>query len=114
MRKYWRKVKLKTSLPNSNLCIFMSDVKVLFRTPTPSSFLDCNTILSLGLHLLPVSSFSQQVAHHFGISNTLGSPRQYRFHLYSFMKWLLGLHEGTPLIVSLVKEGDTIVSFFYA
>ena len=51
----------KTSRANSHLWISMSDVKVLFRSPTPFSFVDCNTLLSLGLVPFFVSSFPQQV-----------------------------------------------------
>ena len=50
----------------------MSDVKKLFRSPTPFSFVDCSTLLSLGLVPLPVSSSPQQVSHDSGISNISG------------------------------------------
>jgi hypothetical protein len=45
-------------LVNSKLSISMSDVNALFRSPTPFISVDCNTILSLWLLLLPVGSFS--------------------------------------------------------
>ena len=55
----------------------MTDVKVLFRAPTPFSFVDCSTLLSLGLVPLPVSRHPPwQVSHVSGISNILDSPRQ--------------------------------------
>jgi hypothetical protein len=47
-----------------------------------------NTFLSLGLALLPVSSFSQQVVHGSGISGILGYPRQ--FELYRILFQRLG------------------------
>ena len=87
--KYWTKARLKTSWANSKLCISMSDVKVLFRSPTPFSFVDCNTLLSLGLVPLPIISFPQLISHGSGISNTLESPRQSKVHFYSFIQWPL-------------------------
>ena len=90
--------KTKNQFENSKLCISMSDVKMFFRSPTPFSFVDCNTLLSLGLVPLPVSSSPWQVSHGSGISNILGSPRQSRLHLHSFSTMAsLGLHAGTPL-----------------
>lgn len=52
----------------------MSDVKILFMSPNCFIFVDSNIPISLGLILLPVSSFSQQAYHCSGISNVLGSP----------------------------------------
>jgi hypothetical protein len=72
-RKDWTKARLKTSGANSKLCVSMSDVKALFRSPTPFC-VDSNTLLSLGLVPLPVSSFSQQIFHDSGNSNILGPP----------------------------------------
>jgi hypothetical protein len=46
----------------------MSNVKSLCISPTPFIFIDCNKHLSLGLVLLPVSSFPQQVSHSSGIT----------------------------------------------
>ena len=50
----------------------MCDVKALFRSPTPFSFVDCNTLLSLELFPFPVSGSPQQVSHESGIFNILG------------------------------------------
>lgn len=86
VRKYWTKTKCWA---NSRLCIAVSDVKALFRSPTPFIFVDCNTLLALGLVPFPVSSLPWQVSHSSGISNILGSPKQSRLHLYSFTQWLL-------------------------
>jgi hypothetical protein len=44
----------------------------------PFSFVDCNTHLSLGLFLLPVSSFPWQASHGSDISTILRSPRKSR------------------------------------
>lgn len=62
----------------------MSDIKALFRSPIPFSFVECNTRLYLGMVAFPVSSFPQQVSHSSCVSNILGSPRQNRLHLNSF------------------------------
>ena len=72
VRKYWTKARLKTSWANSKLCISMSDVKALFSSLIPFSFVDCNTLLSLGLVPLSVSSFPWQVSHNSGIYNIFG------------------------------------------
>lgn len=98
MRKYQTKAKLEIGWANSELCISMSDVKVLFRSPTSFIFVECNTLLSLGLFLLPVSSSPWHVSHNSGISSILGSPRQSRFHFHSFTQWTLcALASGTFL-----------------
>jgi hypothetical protein len=47
VRKCWTIERPKTSWKNPQLCISMSVVKVLFRSPTPFSFVDCNTRFSL-------------------------------------------------------------------
>ena len=86
MRKYWTKARLKHSWANSKLCMSMSDVKMLFKSPTLFSFVNCNTLLSLVLVLLPVSSSPWQVSLYSDISNILGSPRQPRFQSHSFMQ----------------------------
>ena len=44
--------EVKTMRANSNLCISTPDVKGLFRSPTPFSFVDTNTLLS---HAMAVS-----------------------------------------------------------
>jgi hypothetical protein len=48
----------KTSWANSKLCIYtsVSDVKVLFRSPTPFIFVDCNNSPSWAdsMHCLPL------------------------------------------------------------
>jgi hypothetical protein len=74
VRKYWTKATSKTSWENFKLCISMSDVKALFRSPTLFSFIECNTLL-FGLVPPPVSVFSWQVSHSPDISNVLGSSR---------------------------------------
>jgi hypothetical protein len=58
------------------------NLHVLF--PTPFSSADCNTILSLGLFILPVSNRCPwHVSHSSGMSNILRPPRQLQF--YSFL-----------------------------
>lgn len=59
----------------------MPDIKAFFRTPAPSTFLDCSTLLSLVSHLIYSSSW--QIIHDFGISNILGFPTQFRLHTAS-------------------------------
>jgi hypothetical protein len=58
--KYWAKARLKTSRLNSTPSISMSDVKVLFTSPIPLSFVGCNTPLFLGLFPLSDSSPQQE------------------------------------------------------
>ena len=43
--------------------MFMSEVKMFFRSPTPFYIVNCNTLLSLGMIPLPVSIFPWQVSH---------------------------------------------------
>ena len=50
----------------------MCDVKALFRSLTPFTFVDCNLLLFPGLVPLSVSSFPQQLSHDSGISRVLG------------------------------------------
>ena len=66
----------------------MSDVKMLFRSPTPFSIVVLNT-LSFGLVLLLFTSFLWRIFHSFGISSILGSQRPSRDHLHNFMQWSL-------------------------
>jgi hypothetical protein len=70
VRKYWSKAQPNPA--NSKHCISISDVKMLFRSPTSFSFVDCNTLLSLELFPFPVSGSPQQVSHESGIFNILG------------------------------------------
>lgn len=49
VRKYWYKARWKIIWANCKLCIVMSDVKVLIRSPISFSFIDYNMLLSLGL-----------------------------------------------------------------
>lgn len=72
--------------------------KVLFRSPTPYSFVDYNMHLSLGLISTPVYN-SWEVFHDSGVCSILGSPTQSSFHTVSF----LGIHAGTSLIVCLAS-----------
>lgn len=73
MRKCWTKGRLKVSWENFKLCITISEFKTLFRSLTPLSFAECNTLLSLGLVLLPVSCSPWQIFHNSDIPNILGS-----------------------------------------
>ena len=77
----------ETSLANSKVCISRSDVKAVFRSPTPfSSLLTATNLFLLGGVPVPFSSFSQQIAHGSGISNILGSPRQCEVWLESLLQ----------------------------
>ena len=73
VRKCWTETRLQTSWANSRLCVFMPDVKSLFRSPTPSSFVDYNTLFPLELVPLPVNGFLWQVSHNSVISSIWGS-----------------------------------------
>lgn len=115
---YWTKARPKTSRTNSEFCISMSDVKALFIFPTPFSFVDCSTLLSLVLVLYLLCSSSPQMSHTSIITNILESPRQFRLHLHIFTQWLLwasmqGHLWHTPGLVgvSLATEGNSTTSF---
>jgi hypothetical protein len=87
----------------------MSDVKALFRSPTPFIFVAWNTLLSLGLVPLPISSFPWQASHHFKVSNILGSQHNPGSPSQLHTMASLGLHAGTR--VPLTMPGPT--SFLY-
>jgi hypothetical protein len=83
----------KPSRANSKFYISMSDIKVLFRSPT-LNFVDYNTLLSLGLVSHTVCSSPRQVSHgsgwhlqHLRVSNAI------QLHAMTFR----GLHAGTVL-----------------
>jgi hypothetical protein len=78
----------------------------LFRSLTPFSFVDCNTLLSLGLIPLPVSSFPRQVPHDSSMPNIWGSPRRSRIASVQGHAW----HTWW---LSLATEGDSIMPFWY-
>jgi hypothetical protein len=59
VRKYWTK-------GNPKISISMSDVKVLFRSPTPLSFVDCNKTPPSSLPPPPPGWFHSQLADLFG------------------------------------------------
>jgi hypothetical protein len=98
----------------------MSDVKTLFRFPILFCFVDCNTLLSLRLVLLPISRFSQQISDDSGISKICELSKTIQDSLSQLHRMAsLGLRAGTPQThiwpqqVSLVMEGGYIASFFY-
>jgi hypothetical protein len=85
--------KTKTQLGNSTLCVSMFDITVFFKTPTPFSFVDCNTLPLSWAGSTPCSQLS--LARD---PEILDSPRQSRLHLHSFTEVVsLGLHAGTLL-----------------
>lgn len=57
MSKYWTKGRLKTSLANSKLWIFLADIKALFKSPISFNFVDYSIHSFFGLVLISVSSF---------------------------------------------------------
>lgn len=76
----------------------MSDVKILFKSPTPFSFADSNTLLSLGL----VSSSTQRVSQGSVISGMVGIQGNPGFQFTalpnaSTQRQSLGLHSEIPL-----------------
>lgn len=70
VRKYRNKAKPKTSRENSDFC--MSNAKMILRSPTSFTFIDCNTLLSLRLVPHPVTS---------------DISKQSRLYLHSFIQW---------------------------
>lgn len=68
--KYWTKARLKPrgQIPKS---VSVSDVRALLRSLIPFSFVDCNTLISLGLVPQFDSNSTWQVSWDFGISNIL-------------------------------------------
>lgn len=72
-----------------------ANVKALFRTPTPPSAVDGNTLLSLGLVPSPACGSPWQVHHSSGVPNALRSPVQSRGHLHTTAS--PGVHAGPPL-----------------
>ena len=94
VRKYCAKIR-KTRCANTKLLISMSDVRVLFRSPSPFSFVDCNTFLSPGLVPYSVSSSAWQISHDSDLSNTIKIQASLsQFHIMAFG----GLNAMTPLI----------------
>jgi hypothetical protein len=80
--------------PNSASPCLMSK---LFRSPVPFSFVDCSSLLFLELVPQSVIRSSQQVSHGSGIFIILGSLRQFKLSLHSFMQWpLWGSMLGHP------------------
>lgn len=94
-------------IPNS---ASLSDIKILFRSPTPFRLAEGNALLSLGLDPLPISSSPWQVSNgsliqHLGITKTIKvSP--FQLHVMAS----LDLHLGTtmthvwPQWISLVSR----------
>lgn len=81
---YWTKARPKLCPKKPIICIYMFDVKAPFRSSTPFSFVDRNTLLSAGLvphSLLPV--FGRYLTT-LAIRIILGPPRQSGFYLQSF------------------------------
>lgn len=111
-RKYWAKTNLKTSWGNSKVWISTTDVKALFRSPTPFSFVDCSTLLSLGLLPHPVSRFLRLVYHDSGIANIMGFPG---FTLTASCNGLSGpsCRDVPDTHLASVMEGESITLFLY-
>lgn len=84
VKKYWTKTRIKTRRAHSKGDISISDVRALFRSPTPFILVDYDILLSPGLFLFSGSCFSAQISHAFGISNLLWSPGESRLCLNSF------------------------------
>ena len=90
------KQRPKSSCANSKLCISMSDVKMLFRSPTPFSFVDYNTLLLGCSHFLLAAFLSRHpmtvAFQHPGVSRTIPASPSEPHTVLS-----LGLHAGTHL-----------------
>jgi hypothetical protein len=76
VRKYWTKARPRPTGKILNLAISVSNLKVLFISSSSISFVDYNTLLSLGLVLLPISSFPWQDPtvshfHHLGVCKVI-------------------------------------------
>lgn len=97
VKKYWSKARIKSNRPNFKFCATTSDVKVLFRSPTPYSFVDCkfsllgclNILLAIFLNRYPTTL----------LSNFLEFPTKARHHIYRFTQW--------PLWASMRVTPDT-------
>ena len=77
------------------------DVKMLFRSPTSFSSVDCNRLLSLGLVLLPVSGFPGEISHDFITFYLLGLQGNLGFIFTDSGTGVLDLH---PLILASQKQ----------
>lgn len=107
VKKYWARVRLRSSKANAKSYSSISHVKRL-RWLTPSSLAACNIHLSLWLILFSgcISIGRYPGLWHFRL---LGSPMQFRLHFYSFVWWPLrastsGLHLcHTPCLSGSVK-----------
>ena len=118
MRRWWNKERPKPSRANSKFCNSVWDAKVLLRAPTPLRYVDCNTLLSLGLIPNLVCSILWKISHNSGspaswhLQGNQTSPSQ----LYAMTS--LNLYAGIPLILvwpqglSLVIKGDYTTSLF--
>lgn len=73
----------------------MPDVKILSRSPAPTSFVNCNTIISFGMVPHLVYSFPQEVFHSSASPTFLGTLVKSRTHLHSLMQERT-LCKGTP------------------
>lgn len=82
MRKYWTKARLKISLVNFKFHVWCQNSLQIF-----NSFQFCWLNTFLGLVSFCVTNFPWQVSHYSGISNILGAPRKFRFHLHNFTQW---------------------------
>ena len=87
VRKHWAKSKTKCSRANLRSCSSVSTVQGLRWCP-PSSFADCNTLLSLGMAPLSVCSSPWQVSSTY---NTLGQPYNPGFTFTTSCNGLFGL-----------------------
>lgn len=78
-KKYSTKARLKTKRVNFKLCTSTSDINTLFSSLTPFRFVDCNTLLSLGLVPHLVIRDPWEVSQDSGISNSLAFPKHLTF-----------------------------------
>ena len=118
VRKYWTKARWKTNWANSKLCISMSLVKMLFRSPTPFSFVYYNILFLLGwFHSLLVDLLGR---YHMALASSTswglqGNPGFNSQHaMNDLSRPPFGDNPETCLaLASLVTQRDSITPSFY-
>jgi hypothetical protein len=97
VRKHWTKARPETRWASSRLCISRSDVKAAFRSPTPFSFVDCSTLVSLGLVVYEVCILLGMYHTTLASSTSWGLQQDPCFTFTASGMAFLGLRSGTQL-----------------
>jgi hypothetical protein len=111
--KYCTKVRLKTSCANSRHFTSMSDVTLLFRSATPSTFVDCNTLLSFGHVYALITAFHDKYPMALSSPTSWGLQGNLSFDIRASQNDLSGPpfrdNSGTPQQLSLASDGNSIL-----